>query len=93
LVALPEILALDSRVHRDVLRFDEFIAPLSDDDIDTYIGILKEPAFKRIGIAVLLSDDANSDFRGSRCGRPIEGDGRNRVSAKSLIDLPVWEKY
>ena len=61
----------------------------SDDGIQTYIGFLREPAFERIGFAVFLFEDANCDFRGRLCSRPVEGYGRDRVSAESPLYLSV----
>lgn len=69
----------------NILCFDECGDLFSDDGIQTYIGSPRGPAFERISIAVFLSEDANCDFRGDLCGRPIEGDGRSRVSAESLL--------
>jgi len=71
------------------LCFDECSDLFSDDRIRTYIRILRDPAFKRIGFEVLLFEDANCDFRGGLCSRPVEGYGRNRVSAESLLYLSV----
>ena len=71
----------------NALCFDECSDLFSDDGIQTYIGFLREPSFERIGFTVFISEDANCDFSGGLYGRPIEGDGRNRISAKSLLDL------
>ena len=73
----------------NVLCFDECSDLFSDDRIQTYIGFLREPAFERIGITVFISEDANCNFRGGLYGRSIESDGRNRISAKSVLYLPV----
>ena len=71
------------------LCFDECSDQLSDTDIRTYIGILREPALKRIGFEVFLFEDADCDFRGGFYSRPVEGYGRDRVSTESLLYLSV----
>ena len=59
----------------NVLCFDECSDLFSDHGIQTYIGFLTEPAFERIGFEVFLFEDANCDFRGGLCSRPVEGYG------------------
>jgi hypothetical protein len=73
----------------NVLCFDECSDLFSDDGIQTYIGFLREPAFERIGFEVFLFEDADCDFRGGLCSRPVEGYGRDRVSAESPLYLSV----
>jgi hypothetical protein len=67
------------------LRFDECDDLFSNVSIHTYIRFLREPAFQRISIAVFAPEDADRNLRSNLCGRPVEGDGRNRVSAESLL--------
>ena len=82
----------------DALRQDDRFRPVilyefqnfaADGEIRAHILAVGEPAIQGRRLGILLGDDSNRYFRRDLVIRPVECDGRDRITPKTAAGFPI----